>query len=128
MRDPFNRAHNLHDSRMSVPSLGQPLAAPAAPMAPGVKPMQETMQPPSKDDFTMLAKQAGIGHLKLDKNPQIARTQLLTHLKSKYGAGYMDHPEVTKLLEAFNSGPAMSTEGMSTGTKQTMQSLLGPMK
>ena len=123
MRDPFNRAHQMHQSNMAVPSMGQPPAAPAAPVAPT---MQSTVTPAPKVDFAQLAKKAGIGHLKLDKNPAIARTQLITHLKNKYGQDYMSHPEASKLLDAFNGAdPSSTTPNLTTGQAKTLGSLIG---
>lgn len=120
MRDPFNRARAMQSSGGAMPP-----AAPAAPLAAGPS-MPPPPQPPQA--ISHVAKQLGIGHLNLSKDPVQARTQLMQHLQTKYGPNFAAHPEAKQMMDAFNAqsmGGQQDTSGMTTHEASSMKTLLG---
>lgn len=102
---------------------------PSATMAP-MAAAPSAMQNPSATDnnFVKLAKQAGIHNVDFDKNPVIARTQLMHHLQQKFGTDYANNPEAQQLLSSFNNyhgGSQMQRQDLDTGALKSMKALMG---
>lgn len=118
MQDPFLKARAMHAG------MPQQMGAPAAPAAP--MPAGPTAPQAHGMDLGAAMHKAGISHLQLDKNPTIARAQLMQHLSQKYGPGYVSHPEAQQVLNAFNQQPTQGqTAAMPTNQAKNMQALLG---
>lgn len=122
MIDPFARAKAMHTQPAGAPAP----ASPAAPMTAG--PTMAKAVPPQMNFMTM-SKQMGLGHLKLDKNPALARSQLTAHLAKQFGPDYMQNPQVAKLMEAFNQHSTVSPSDLSgmstTAGEQNLKAILG---
>jgi len=98
-----------------------PPAAPPVAAAPAMPP-----PPQGPQALANASKKVGLEHLKLDKNPVVARTQLMQHLQTKYGPNYATHPEAKQMLDAFNSHNAgQDTSSLSAPTAASMKALLG---
>lgn len=127
MRDPFQNARAMHQSAMGV-------AAPASPAPPSDAPAPPALAQMSggggDQGFQAMAKQFGVDKLKLDKNPVIARTQLLQHLRHQFGPQFMNHPGVSEMMDAFNhqSVPEETKRdlnSMTSGGARTLKGLMG---
>ena len=125
MIDPFARAKAMHAGLPAIGKPAMPQAATAPPMA-AQPTLAQKVQP--QMNFLELSKSMGLGHLKLDKNPVQARTQLMQHLQKHFGNDYMANPQVSKLLEAFNqhaTGTSASPNMVDSGTAGTLKALMG---
>lgn len=129
MRDPFQQARLMAGRNPMPMAAGQPAMPPAATMAPLAAQPTPTQNPSSTEsDFLKAAQQAGLGKMEFDKNPTIARTQLIQFLQQKYGSGYAEHPEAQQLLNSFNvqsQGSEAAKEGLPSRMASSMKSLMG---
>jgi hypothetical protein len=131
MRDPFARAQVMHHGRPqstgpAPAGVGVGPGAPpatAAPMAPSPTTAQAV---PPQMNFLHMSKAMGLGHMKLDKNPATARTQLIQHLQKHFGQNYMGNPQAQQLLEAFNQhSTGAAPGGADTAMAANLKALLG---
>lgn len=131
MKDLFSRAREIH-AHAQGGALGQQQSQPSvtgAHGAPGRSPGPVSNQVLPTGNFGALAKQLGIGHVKLDKNPVIARAQLMKHLEQKFGPQYMSQKGVRELLAAYAQGQAKPTDqevnALDSQATRTVKTLLG---
>ena len=105
---------------------------PATTMAakPPIMPASPTMaaQATPSMGFAHLAKQMNLGHLKLNKNPEVGRQELMQHLKQHYGPSFERHPQVQALLTAYNTHTGTGQQDLNlqpTGQAGTLRTILG---
>lgn len=130
MRDPFLKARLAHKQAQGG-ALGQAdYGMPGAPGAPGKSPGPMAPMGGGQTPFAPLAKRFGVDKLKLNKNPVVARTQLLQHLSQKLGPDYMKHPGVSDLLNAFGQHHAKqeiehADQQASSSMQRNIKALMG---
>ena len=116
--DVFAKGRAIHAARQAA-------ASSAAPQATTPTPKVSGMQPPS--DFPGLAKQFGADKLQLHPNPVIGKAQLATHLHSTLGPDYMKHPDVPKLMDAYQAHTSGQAPKAAVAVKpaKTLKALVG---
>lgn len=98
MNDVFAKGRALQQAKQALAPQQIPGGAPQAMPGPGLDKMQNSAT------AVPLAKHFGIDQNSLDKNPAIARAQVIQHLHQSLGPNFMQHPGVKDLLANFQSG------------------------
>ncbi len=134
MQDLFSRARAMHQQAMGTALGGnagvQAPGAPSAPGAPGHGPAPVPAQGAQAGNFQHMVKQFGLGSVNFDKNPVVARTQLVGHLQQKFGHQYINHPGVRELLDSFNQHSVQKpnsreVNALDSQAGRTVKALLG---
>jgi len=119
MKDPFNRAKQMHAGAARMP------AATAAPPAPMAQTLGQQVAAPAGHNIGALLQKAGLGHVKMSGDATTDRAALVDHLQKKYGPGYASHPEAQQLLAALSPSSDVNPQALPTHQAKTMKALLG---